>query len=235
MSKELPYFQFEPAQYLTKDVSFCSLSAQGLFINICAHYWQRDCELTKTQFLKRFNYLEEFNELVKEGAIDLEGDKIIIKFLDSQRQKAIGLSKVNSLNGSKGGRPKKDKNRKETEKKPTALISKSEPKGIKEDNIKEEEIKLENKNNIEYRKKVFLDSLSEYKLEYGDKLIADFFSYWSEMNQAKTKMKFELEKTFENKRRLNTWRLNNFNGTAIDKEKLKRFVAPDYEAFVRWE
>ena len=35
MAKELPYFQFEPAEYLTKDISFCSLSAQGLFINIC--------------------------------------------------------------------------------------------------------------------------------------------------------------------------------------------------------
>ena len=24
MAKELPYFQFEPAEYLTKDISFCS-------------------------------------------------------------------------------------------------------------------------------------------------------------------------------------------------------------------
>ena len=28
MAKELPYFKFEPAEYLTKDISFCSLSAQ---------------------------------------------------------------------------------------------------------------------------------------------------------------------------------------------------------------
>jgi hypothetical protein len=34
MAKELPYFKFEPAEYLTKDV-FCSLAAQGLFINLC--------------------------------------------------------------------------------------------------------------------------------------------------------------------------------------------------------
>jgi hypothetical protein len=40
MAKELPYFKFEPAEYLTKDVS-CSLAAQGLFINLCSYYWQR--------------------------------------------------------------------------------------------------------------------------------------------------------------------------------------------------
>ena len=58
MAKELPYFQFEPAEYLTKDISFCSLSAQGLFINICSFYWQRQCKLTKEQFLKELENLK---------------------------------------------------------------------------------------------------------------------------------------------------------------------------------
>lgn len=44
MAKELPYFQFEPAQYLTGTVQLCSLPAQGLFINIQSIYWQRECD-----------------------------------------------------------------------------------------------------------------------------------------------------------------------------------------------
>ena len=84
MAKELPYFQFEPAEYLTKDISFCSLSAQGLFINLCSYYWQRQCELTKTQFLKRLNHEKEFNELLDEGVFKLTDDKISISFLDIQ-------------------------------------------------------------------------------------------------------------------------------------------------------
>jgi hypothetical protein len=108
MAKELPYFQFEPAEYLTKDVSFCSLAAQGLFINLCAYYWQRECSLTKEQILRRLNYPKELNELITEGVIDLEGENIIIKFLDVQYDNATTKSRINSENGAKGGRSKLD-------------------------------------------------------------------------------------------------------------------------------
>lgn len=138
MAKELPYFQFEPAEYLTKDISFCSLSAQGLFINICSFYWQRQCKLTKEQFLRRFNYPKEFDELLNEGIIDVLDNYIIIKFLDLQYNNATKKSQINSQNGSKGGRPKKQN---ETEIKPNKNQNETESKGIREDNIKEDEIK----------------------------------------------------------------------------------------------
>ena len=141
MAKELPYFQFEPAEYLTKDVSFCSLAAQGLFINLCAYYWQRECSLTKDQILRRLNYPKELNELITEGVIDLEGENIIIKFLDVQYDNATTKSRINSENGAKGGRPKKPKrNPKETETKPNQKPIESESKGIREEKIKEDNI-----------------------------------------------------------------------------------------------
>jgi hypothetical protein len=141
MAKELPYFQFEPAEYLTKDVSFCSLSAQGLFINLCAYYWQRECSLTKEQILRRLNYPKELNELITEGVIDLEGENIIIKFLDVQYDNATNKSRINSENGAKGGRPKKPKqNPKKTEIKPNQKPIKSQSKGIREEKIKEDDI-----------------------------------------------------------------------------------------------
>jgi hypothetical protein len=108
MAKELPYFQFEPAEYLTKDVSFCSLSAQGLFINICSYYWQRQCELTKGQLLRRLNYPKELEELIDEGVLKIQNEAINIAFLDQQFEKATLLKKTNSVNGSKGGRIKLD-------------------------------------------------------------------------------------------------------------------------------
>ena len=141
MAKELPYFQFEPAEYLTKDVSFCSLAAQGLFINLCAYYWQRECSLTKDQILRRLNYPKELNELITEGVIDLEGENIIIQFLDVQYDNATTKSRINSENGAKGGRPKKPKrNPKETETKPNQKPIESESKGIREEKIKEDNI-----------------------------------------------------------------------------------------------
>lgn len=36
--------------------------------------------------------------------------------------------------------------------------------------------------------------------------IEKFISYWSEPNQSKTKMRFEMEKTWDTSRRINTWR-----------------------------
>jgi uncharacterized phage protein (TIGR02220 family) len=137
MAKELPYFKFEPAEYLTKNISFCSISAQGLFINICSYYWQRNCKLTTEQVLKRLNYKEELKELISEGIIDLVEDFIVIKFLDNQLVEVEKTSKQNSTNGAKGGRPKKPS---ESENKPTALIPLSETKGIREDKIKEDKI-----------------------------------------------------------------------------------------------
>jgi hypothetical protein len=215
MAKELPYFQFEPAEYLTKDISFCTISAQGLFINICCFYWQRKCDLTKEQFLRRFNYENEFNELINEGVIDMEEGKIIIKFLDAQYFNATNKSLINSSNGSKGGRPKKPKENQiesqiKSEIKPKENQIESELKGIREDNIILKEIKI---NNIEERKLKFADTLKPFVEIYGRNLLNDFYHYWTEPNKSNTKLNFELQKTWSVERRLNSWAKNekNFN------------------------
>ena len=136
MAKELPYFKFEPAEYITKDISFCSYAAQGLFINLCSHYWQRNCEMTLSQAERRFKDKELLKELLDEGVISHVNHKIIIKFLIEQRDEAIEKSKTNKANGSKGGRPIKPKeNQKQTENKPNGFNLLSETKGIIKDNI----------------------------------------------------------------------------------------------------
>jgi len=85
MSKKLPYFQFEPAQYLSGDIQFCSLEAQGLFINICSLYWQRDCNLTKNQIVRKFISEDLIKELSDEGVIHFDVDlNLVISFLDEQ-------------------------------------------------------------------------------------------------------------------------------------------------------
>lgn len=149
MAKELPYFKFEPAEYLTKNISFCSLQAQGLFVNVCCYYWQRNCNLTVDQLLRRLSHRLELDELIKEGIIDLEKDKISIKFLDKQLQELSVKSKINKINGSKGGRPLK--NPIITETKPNDNLNhnlnhnliESESKGIREEEIRKEESRVD--------------------------------------------------------------------------------------------
>jgi hypothetical protein len=40
---------------------------------------------------------------------------------------------------------------------------------------------------------------------YGKEMVRKFFDYWSELNKSQTKMRWELEKTFEISKRLSTW------------------------------
>lgn len=58
------------------------------------------------------------------------------------------------------------------------------------------------------RKEAFRNTLVPFVEKYGKEMIADFFSYWSEQNKSKTKMRFEMQPTWELSKRLATWARN---------------------------
>lgn len=62
--------------------------------------------------------------------------------------------------------------------------------------------------NIEKRKSDFYNSLVPYLGKYPKEMIRAFFNYWTERNKSGTKMRFELEKTWETDKRLMTWANN---------------------------
>lgn len=53
----------------------------------------------------------------------------------------------------------------------------------------------------------FKFSLVEFVDEFGKKTVREFFDYWSEMSPS-GKMKFQLNKTWDSKKRLTTWKRN---------------------------
>lgn len=55
------------------------------------------------------------------------------------------------------------------------------------------------------RSKKFYNELVPFVEHYGRKMIRDFYDYWTEPNKSKSKMRFELEKTWDLNRRLVTW------------------------------
>lgn len=59
---------------------------------------------------------------------------------------------------------------------------------------------------IAEREKLFIISVSAYTSIYGEVMIQDFISYWTEMNQNGNKMRFEMEKTWNVERRLARWK-----------------------------
>lgn len=107
MAKELPYFQFEPGQYLAGNIQFCTYEEQGIFINICALYWQRSCEISKEQLDKKFSKVV-IDSLIDSNILKCsQKGKVFIEFLDEQFE-SIKASKLKcSVNGKKGALIKK--------------------------------------------------------------------------------------------------------------------------------
>lgn len=64
---------------------------------------------------------------------------------------------------------------------------------------------------IETRKNIFINSLITFQNLYSKELLNSFFKYWSETNPSGTKMKFEMQKTWELNLRLSTWKNNESN------------------------
>ena len=58
---------------------------------------------------------------------------------------------------------------------------------------------------IEERQKAFYDTLRPYVNKYPKEMLRAFYDWWSEPNRRRTKLRVELEKTWDLPRRLATW------------------------------
>ena len=64
------------------------------------------------------------------------------------------------------------------------------------------------KKDITVRKAEFKAKLEPHLETYGKDMLNDFYSKWTELTKSGKQMRFELEKTFEVKKRLVTWKRN---------------------------
>lgn len=103
MAKDLPYFKFIISEWNDGDITLCSMEAQGLFVNLCSLYWSLEGELGITKAKRRFNGCNTtvWDELLNEKIIKLDGEFIVINFLDEQFRDRDKLSKTNSQNVAK--------------------------------------------------------------------------------------------------------------------------------------
>lgn len=85
------------------------------------------------------------------------------------------------------------------------------------------------------RKEDFRKSLIPYVETYGREMIRAFFDYWTEKNRADTRMRFELEKTWETARRLATWSNREKEKNCAKREKEYEPLRRDIEAIGRPE
>lgn len=62
------------------------------------------------------------------------------------------------------------------------------------------------KKSLDDRKTEFQQKLTPFLGEYHRDLMNEFYAYWTEMNDGGMKMRFEMQKVFDVKRRLATWK-----------------------------
>lgn len=89
---------------------------------------------------------------------------------------------------------------------------------------------------LKQRRDAFIEELRPYVNSYGREMINSFYSYWSETNRSNTKMRFELQPTFEISRRLTTWANNNIkrNGTDFKEQQRQQRLRDSADLFAKY-
>lgn len=76
-----------------------------------------------------------------------------------------------------------------------------------------------NSGTIQSKLEIFVSEVNTF-LEYHEDMRKNFIRYWTELNQSKTKMRFQMEKTFEISKRLATWKSRS-NSTTFNKSQVQ--------------
>ncbi len=236
IAKELPYFKFEPSTWDTGSIQMCTREERSVFIDLCSMYWQRLGDLPYKLAVQKVcaGNATALDSLCGADVIKIIDGMICIDFLNEQLAEFENTSSQNAKNAREGWQ----KRRKDA----TAERPHSDPNAIREEKIRldekrEEEIREEEKLNtatkvatIENRRDFFMQKVAEHLPQYGKEMLREFFDYWTEMNEGGRKMRFEMQKVFDVKKRLTTWSKNNkFNGQAKsvtnEIERAKQFIA----------
>ena len=150
MAKELPYFKFEPSEWLEGEIQICSDKTIVCFINLCSGYWLKLGCISYAFALQKYCLRDEnvLKELIENNIIHIDGENIIINFLDKQLNEFQKTSEARRKSANKRW---SDAN---------ALQNLSKSNAIREDKIKENKIIEDNRNlKKEKTEKVFSEEI----------------------------------------------------------------------------
>ena len=95
---------------------------------------------------------------------------------------------------------------------------------------------------IKENKQKFYDECKPYLAKYTKEMLRAFYNYWTELNKSQTKMKYELQQTFEIGKRLATWAGKDKTGSSTlcfdnisYKELLYRFNKGELDVWEKYE
>ena len=106
MAKELPYFKFEPAEWMFGRIQKRSCEVRANFIDLCCKYWHKLGQITINE--AELDYGKDIiHELLEFQIIESDGDQIKIKFLDNQFEEISQFSDTQRNKGIKSAEKRK--------------------------------------------------------------------------------------------------------------------------------
>ena len=134
-------------------------------------------------------------------------DRDTEKWLDTREKRSLAGKK------HKGNQYSKMEQTEHNETNGTVSVSVSDNVSVDNNSVilkeKSNTIVLDKKKKIEDAQKKFYNSLVPYVSIYGKEMIRAFYDYWTEPNKSKTKIRFQMERTWDLERRLARWEKNN--------------------------
>lgn len=141
MAKELPYFKFEPSEWLEGQIQICRDITIVCFSNLCSGYWLKLGCMSYAFALHKYCRKDTsvIQELITNGIIELDGEEININFLDIQLEEFKGISEKRSKAAKKRWKRTTDNQGVNA----SALRVDSKSNAIREDKIREKKRKEE--------------------------------------------------------------------------------------------
>jgi hypothetical protein len=143
MSKELPYFKFEPNEWENGNIQIFSHAEKGIFIDLCSMYWSRLGDVSYKLAVQKIcgGNANALQSLCDGKIFDIIDDNIYIKYLSEQLAEFENVSERNSKIAREGWE-KRRKQKDISERNANALQSQSERNAIREDKRIEDNINI---------------------------------------------------------------------------------------------
>lgn len=126
----------------------------------------------------------------------------IIDQLDRDHLKYQQICEKRSMAGKKGNEIRWHKKEKTSTEQKNSTEQKTS--SVKRPTLNHEE-------RITKSKERFIKAMEPYSEMYDRQMLNDFYRYWTELNRSHTKMRFEMQKTWETGKRLATWLRKSYN------------------------
>lgn len=115
MSKELPFFKFDPTEWIMGKISYQPLEVQGAFIQCCSYFWKKSGVLKIDEIDWRIGK-KNLETLIENDFLRDKDGFLSIEFLEEQLITFESIRVKRAENGSKGGIAKATKNLANTKK-----------------------------------------------------------------------------------------------------------------------